>query len=267
MNSLCWDTNSELGRIYNACVLYMTVPSILTRVGSKIPIRDLVKKNAPDDFNVYIEPFVGSGVVYLHMDLDPAVKAVISDLDPALVEAHKIIKSNPPLTGISKYENLTPEQTERLVNGGRPIGSLGKLARYTAYSSGGFSGKIAMRKDGTYPLYKFADIAKKLRRIPETAEYMKNTTVLNQDYKTVIRKYDRPGAFIYLDPPYENSDGLYEFPDMDYDEMARVLSRVKGKFLMSINDSPNIRKIFKNFFIHKVVVRGGGNDSRLGGGK
>lgn len=238
----------------------MTITPILTRVGSKIPIRDLVIQNAPDDFKVYIEPFVGSGAIFLHMDLPPSVKAVISDLDPDIIEAQKTIKSNPSLAGISKYENLTPEQTERLVNVSQPTSALAKLARYIAYSSGGFSGNVKMRKDGTYPLYKFADIAKKLRRIPETAEYMKNTIVLNQDYKSVIRKYDRPDAFIYLDPPYENSVGLYEFPDMDYEEMARVLKNVKGKFLMSINDSPNIRKIFKDFRIRKIVVRGGSGD-------
>jgi DNA adenine methylase len=192
------------------------------------------------------------------------VKAVINDLDPDLIEAHKIIKSNPSLAGISKYENLTPEQIEHLVNVKRPTDKLGKLARYTAYTSGTFSGNIKMRKDGTYNLYKFPDISKKLRRIPETAEYMKNTTVLNQDYKSVIKKYDRPDAFIYLDPPYENSDRLYEFPDVDYEEMARVLEKVKGKFLMSINDSPNIRKIFKKFYIHKVVVRGGGGEKKEG---
>jgi DNA adenine methylase len=59
----------------------------------------LVIQNAPDDFKVYIEPFVGSGAIFLHMDLLPSVKAVISDLDPDIIEAHKTIKSNPSLTG------------------------------------------------------------------------------------------------------------------------------------------------------------------------
>lgn len=244
------------------------VSRILMRIGGKTPIRDLIKNYAPSDFGIYIEPFVGSGVIYFHMNLDDDVKAVINDLDPELIEAHKIIKSNPSIKNISQYEKMTPAQTEYLVNEKKITTKLDKLARYIAYSSGGFSGKSKARKDGTYALYNFSDISAKLRRIPALAEYMKNTTVLNQDYKSVIRKYDRADAFIYLDPPYENSDGLYEFPDMDYEEMARELSKVKGKFLMSLNDSPNIRKVFKQFKIRKVLVPGGsyGNKKSIGKG-
>jgi site-specific DNA-adenine methylase len=49
----------------------MTIIPILTRVGSKIPIRDLVIQNAPDDFKVYIEPFVGSGAVFFTYGFTP----------------------------------------------------------------------------------------------------------------------------------------------------------------------------------------------------
>lgn len=93
---------------------------------------------------------------------------------------------------------------------------------------------------------------------------MKNTTVLNQDYKTVIKKYDNANAFIYLDPPYENPNSkLYREEDMDYEEMARFLRNVKGKFLLSINDSPNIRNIFKEFNIKKITVDGAANKGSL----
>lgn len=241
----------------------MPVAPILTRVGSKKPIRDLVKRKAPKDYTFYIEPFVGSGAVYFYLDID--VPAVISDLDADLIKIHKAIQSNPSVDNISKYENMTEGEIDAFINKKNFSKTIDKIAQYTARTSGTFGGKPAKAdKDGKYKVYKYANIATKLRRIPENAEYMKNTLVLNQDYKTVIKKYDRPGAFIYLDPPYENSGRLYDFPDMDYEEMAGVLKKVKGKFLMSINDSPTIRKTFKDFKISKVVVRGGGGSDKRG---
>ena len=242
----------------------MPVAPILTRVGSKKPIRDLVKRKAPSDYTFYVEPFVGSGAVYFYLDIGD-VPAVISDLDTDLINAHKVIKSNPSIDNISKYENMTEGQVDTLINKKYTPKALDKLAQYTARTSGTFGGKPAKAdKHGKYKVYKYADISTKLKRIPANAEYMKNTLILNQDYKTVIRKYDRPGAFIYLDPPYQDSNKLYDFPDMDFEEMAGVLAKVKGKFLMSINDSPEIRKIFKRFKISKVVVRGGGGADKEG---
>jgi DNA adenine methylase len=87
---------------------------------------------------------------------------------------------------------------------------------------------------------------------------MKNTKVLNQDYASVIKNEDSAGSFIYLDPPYEDSKGLYKESSMDYEKLASILRNVKGKFLMSINDSANIRKIFKGFKITSISVEGAG---------
>ena len=38
----------------------------------------------------------------------------------------------------------------------------------------------------------------------------------------------------------------------DFDELAKLLKRIKGKFIMSINDVPEIRCIFKAFYIKEV---------------
>jgi len=36
--------------------------------------------------------------------------------------------------------------------------------------------------------------------------------------------------------------------------MAQILARVKAKFILSINDHPDMWKIFKNFDIHPVKL-------------
>ena len=54
---------------------------------------------------------------------------------------------------------------------------------------------------------------------------------------------------------------------MDYEKLASVLRNIKGKFLMSINDSANIRKIFKGFKITNISVQGAGSEaSDIGSG-
>jgi site-specific DNA-adenine methylase len=78
------------------------------------------------------------------------------------------------------------------------------LAKIIYDLCGTFGGKAQGSK-----IYKNPNIEPKLRKIPKYAEYMKNTKVLNQDYKSVIKSNDSKDTYFYLDPPYESSKGLY----------------------------------------------------------
>ena len=67
-------------------------------------------------------------------------------------------------------------------------------------------------------------------------------------YQDILRKYDRDFAFFYLDPPYWNRPYYkFNFAERDYIELAARLSALKGKFLLSLNDVPEIRRIFGAF--------------------
>jgi len=65
-----------------------------------------------------------------------------------------------------------------------------------------------------------------------------------------ITRYDRPQTLFYLDPPYwgcENDYGKSMFNREQFALMAERLSQIKGRFILSINDRPQIRDLFSNF--------------------
>jgi len=67
------------------------------------------------------------------------------------------------------------------------------------------------------------------------------------DFEAFIARYDTPGTLFYLDPPYWGSESDYGkelFSRQDFQRLADVLKGIKGNFLMSINDVPQIREIF-----------------------
>jgi len=87
------------------------------------------------------------------------------------------------------------------------------------------------------------------------AERLADTTILNKDYQSVIRQYDSPKTFFYLDPPYENSSrDIGEYKDIDLSALRDTLKELKGRFLLSINNSKTIRTLFKDFQITKLKV-------------
>ena len=224
--------------------------SPLCRVGRKKPIQDKVVRLSPKDIKIYVEPFVGTGDIFFAMSLDPEkVKSYINDKDSDVANAFKIMKSNPNIDNIGKFKDMSLEQVKSFVKGSHS--GLDKLAQiiYNLCATFGSTGQGKIYKD--------SNIEPKLRKMPLYAEYLKNTSISNTDYKSLF-SHDSPNTFFYLDPPYEKSKGLYKDAAIDYKQMADRLKKLKGKFLLSINDSAEIRETFKDFKIMGLAVKGGG---------
>ena len=230
------------------------MPSLLSplcRVGRKKPIQDKVVRASPKDFKIYVEPFVGTGDIFFAINLDPkVVKSYINDKDPMISDAFKLMKSNLNIDNISQFKNKTLEEVRSFVK--KSNTGINKLAEIIYRTCGTFGSKA-----GDNIIYKNPNIEPKLRRLPEIAEYLSNTTITNSDYTTLF-KHDSPNTFFYLDPPYQDSKGLYKNSVIDFNDMANRLKKLKGKFLLSINDSTEIRNIFKDFKIQGFSVEGGG---------
>lgn len=81
-----------------------------------------------------------------------------------------------------------------------------------------------------------------------------------------INRYDRPGALFYLDPPYFGTEDYYGpgmFGRGEFAVMAERLAQLKGRFILSLNDRPEVREIFAAFDIEAVQTHyGAGSGAR-----
>lgn len=226
------------------------------RVGSKAPIADKIIKMIPPH-EIYVEPFVGSGAIYWKKE--PSKKEVINDLDNDLINNYKILKRTKERN--FKTDLNTADELNNFVN--RPAKTdTDKLLKASIISCGTYG------TTGKGKIYREHNPYNKFKNIDKQQERMNNTTILNQDYKTVIKKYDSPKTFFFLDPPYESSEKLYKKGSFNYPELNNVLENIKGKFLLTLNDSKNIRTIFRGFKINSISVKGNrrGREGGLGGG-
>ena len=93
--------------------------------------------------------------------------------------------------------------------------------------------------------------------VQEFAKRCENVVIENQDFEALIRHYDRTNTFFYCDPPYYTSEYVYDcgFTWEDHLRLYRVLHNLKGKFLLSYNDCPEIRELYRgySFFDFKRV--------------
>jgi DNA adenine methylase len=67
-----------------------------------------------------------------------------------------------------------------------------------------------------------------------------------------------------MDPPYSETAGYdVDFGLDQYGKMARILRGLKGKAIISLNDHPDIRRIFADFQTEAVPIQ----YNLAGGGK
>jgi DNA adenine methylase len=83
---------------------------------------------------------------------------------------------------------------------------------------------------------------RKLLALVNIASRWHDVTIENLDFRDVIRRYDRETTVFYLDPPYPNrpgrAEGYYDTPFSvdDLRDMAEMLTQIKGRFLLKIDD-------------------------------
>lgn len=94
---------------------------------------------------------------------------------------------------------------------------------------------------------------------------LQQVTIERLPYADLIERYDRPHTFFYLDPPYDGCEDDYGpgiFRPDDFAKLSAQLAGIKGRFILSINDTVEMRRVFGGFDIMAVPTR-----YSVGGGK
>ncbi len=89
------------------------------------------------------------------------------------------------------------------------------------------------------------------------------THIEHLNWKECIERYDKPHSFFYLDPPYwATTDYGTEFNLTQYEQIVSLAKSIKGKMIISLNDIPEMKKIFSSLNISTVEIQytlSGGN--------
>lgn len=85
---------------------------------------------------------------------------------------------------------------------------------------------------------------------------LKDVVIENKDAIQLIQERDRPGGLVYADPPYFNAERLYQVSRHNskkqrrfHVRLWRALSDCKGYVIVSYNDHPFIRQLYRDFYI------------------
>lgn len=219
--------------------------------GGKTKLLDSILPFIPrDGVKTYVEPFAG-GLAVLLAHEEPFPQEVVNDLDSEMINFYKMAAHHPDaLIADLKYRLASRADFENEIRFSFRTKRT-ELARASSWywlqrqSFGGKRQHFGRCKDIPHGV----DVSRDGRLIQDFSERAKNVVFHSGDACDVIKKYDSPETFFFLDPPYVAcADTAYDaFSEADMARLREVLVRCSGRWLLTCDDSAETRRVFDGF--------------------
>jgi len=209
----------------------------------------------------YAEPFVGMGGVFFRRARRPKSE-VINDISTDVVTLFRILQRHyQSFLDELKWKLSSRAEFERLMaTDPATLTDLERAARFLYVQRLAFGGKVIGRNFGVgHERGARFDITRLVPMLEGVHERLAGVVIERLAYQDFIPRYDRPDTLFYLDPPYFGTEGFYgpTFSAADFEVLRGLLEAAEGRFILSINDHPEIRRIFADFEMREVAVQYG----------
>jgi DNA adenine methylase len=234
---------------------------LINWIGGKRLLRSRISGLIPVNIATYIEPFGGGAWVLFYKDKWADLE-IYNDLNDKLVNLFRCVKyHSDELVKEFRWMIASRKMFKETLES-NTYTDIQKAAKFLYLVSRSFGG--AQRHFGTG---KRAGGAMKshqniMARIMAICLRLDRVVIENLDFEELITRYDYEDAFFYCDPPYTSGVG-YEVTstkDFEHERLRDCLKNIKGRFLLSYDDSPKVRELYKDFEMIEVSRQKGINN-------
>lgn len=225
--------------------------------GSKLPLLNvLVPMVQAIEHTCYVEVFGGSACLLLGRDKPPATGEVINDVHSDLVNFYRCVREHGPemerlMQGTLNSRELFYEWRDHREG----LTDVQRACRWwflnaTSFGRGNDSFGVA-RVGGGGGLTRWA---MKRAQLMALYERMDGVSIECLDWERCLKLYDGPGTLFFLDPPYTecDNDAYAPWGDETMGKLAGAIFALKGKWILTTNDSEPIRALFAGCQIKRI---------------
>ncbi len=221
--------------------------------------RRLVDKILPliPEHTCYVEVFAGGAALFYNKA--PSKAEVLNDINGDLVNLYRVVQNH--LEEFIRQFKLAIVSREvfewEKLKDPATLTDIQRAVRFFYLQKLCFGGKVESWSYGTSAT---ARPKLNLLRIEEALSEahcrLARVNIERLDWQFCVRKYDRIDTLFYFDPPYWKTAGYgVSFGIEQYREMADLMVSMKGKAILSINDHPTMKKVFKGLKIKSVAIK------------
>jgi len=231
--------------------------SPLAYIGGKSKLSKTIIEMIPEH-DAYCEVFAGAAWVFFRKE--PSKYETINDLDSDLVAFYRVLQHHleeflRQFRWILSSREWFKDWKRQQEAGG--LTDIQRAARYYYLQRLSFGGRVRSRTFGTGPMRRpRINLLRIEEELSEVHLRLVNATIEALPWEDFVTRYDRPKTFFYLDPPYFRAPYYqHNLTLPDYQVMAGVLSHIKAKFILSINNTSEMKEVFQGFKIKEVELR------------
>lgn len=224
--------------------------SFIGWIGGKKSLKKKLIEQFPESFERYIEVFGGAGWVLFDKEKHANME-VYNDVNGDLVNLFRCVKyHSTALQEELHWMLISREQFFDCVarNDMQGMIDIQRAARFYCRI------KLSFGADLKSFGVRSRDMQKTIAYLQEVAKRLNRVIIENVDFERLIKTYDRESALFYCDPPYYEAEKYYpdRFQPEDHVRLRDTLSRIKGKFILSYNDCPEIRELYAGYNLLEV---------------
>jgi len=205
----------------------------------------------------YIEVFVGGASIFLAKQKAKGINW-INDIDRELINFYKIIQDKNTrikFYNLLKNEVANPQRHKEVLNM-KPKDSIERAFKYFYLNRTSFSGIMNKPRWG-YAVGSSITPDRWINLIEPVAEKLQGIKITDLDFRELLKEtIDNPDNMIYADPPYyKASKAIYnnEFILQDHIDLMNILKKAKAKFILSYENSPEIKEMYSWANIKEVT--------------
>jgi DNA adenine methylase len=227
----------------------------LSYIGGKRAIAKQIIAIFPEH-TTYVEAFAGGAQVLFHKP--PSKVEVLNDLDGEVVNFYRVCQQH--YEELIRYFRFMVRSREWFAllksTDPRTLTDVQRAARHMYLLKNSFG---ALVRNPNYSVNIAQPPSFNLERLPEIIEEshkrLARVQIESLPYEEILKRFDRPETLFYLDPPYYGRELYnYNFKPEDFATLAERLKPLKGKFVLSLNDIPEVRALFKDFPIRDIEL-------------
>lgn len=238
----------------------------------------LFEKYIPTSYSTYIEPFLGGGSVFFHLEPE---RAIINDVNERLISFYDCVRNQyvsmrneldllqetyernqadykrrkemSPAERVPNANELLYYRIRDMYNGKIPSEYLDGVL-YFFINKTAYSGMIRYNKGGEYnvPFGRYPNLNTKLI-LPDHSELLRKAELLQEDYSVVFQRAEADD-FMFLDPPYDcvfndygNIDMMNGFDEEQHRRLAADFCNLSCRALMVIGKTPLTEELYGKY--------------------
>lgn len=204
----------------------------------------------------YIEPFAGGAAIFFLKE--PSRAEVLNDFNGELINLYRVVQHHLEEFVRQFRWALVSRQIFKWLQLQAPVTltDIQRAARFYYLQRSAFGAKVAGQTFGVdagrAPRLNLLRIEEELS---EAHLRLSRVTLENLPWQQLVDRYDRPGAVFFCDPPYWQLAGYgTQFGWPEYQALEQRMGRIKGRMILTINDHPDIRELFKNWPVQTAKI-------------